>query len=70
MTEADWEHGFEELMKSNLIDVPKDYYADVLFFTDHNRLTDMFTDMETENLQMIQEQQEAEQAYDTLLQRE
>ena len=50
MTEADWDHAFTKLLDSNLINVPRDYYADSLFFTDPNRLTDMFTDMETENL--------------------
>ena len=53
MTAADWDHAFTRLLESHLINVPNGYYEDSLFFTDPNRLTGMFTDMETENLQMI-----------------
>ena len=56
MTEADWEHAFHELLKSHLINVPVDYYEDKLHFSDPDALTELFTKMEENNLQMIHDQ--------------
>ena len=70
MTNADWEHAFHELLKSNLINVPPNYYEDKLHFSDPDTLTALFSKMEENNLQMIHNQQEQEQAYEALLSKE
>ena len=70
MTDADWEHAFYQLLDAHLINVPPNYYEDQLYFTDTDVLKQMFAKMEEQNLNMIHHQQEQEQAYEGLLQRE
>jgi len=70
MKDEDWEKAFEELLKLHLIEVPSDYYADQLYFTNTKVLKDLFKKLELDNLQMIHQQQDQEESYDTLLAKE
>ena len=70
MKDEDWEKAFEGLLKLHLIEVPSDYYADQLYFTNTKVLKDLFKKLELDNLQMIHQQQDQEESYDTLLAKE
>ena len=50
MTDADWEHRFEQLLDLHLINVPHDFYEDQLFFKKPEELKGMFAKTEEENL--------------------
>ena len=45
-------------MKLSLVDVPDDYYKDELFFTNPDKLMEIFDKLQEDNLSKIHEQQE------------
>lgn len=53
-----WERRFEQLMAENLINMPDDYYEDTVPFENTERLNQIFTDLEEENLGKINSLQE------------
>ena len=70
MTDRDWEQRFNQLMSLHLIDVPDNYYKDDLQFNDPNQLKTIFNDLEVLNLKMINQMQENELGYETLVNKE
>ncbi len=70
MTQAHWEARFEQLMSENLIDVPKDFYKDDLPFNDPDKLNNIFTELEEENLFKIHSMAEKEQMLEKIKQEE
>ena len=70
MTQAHWEHRFESLMSENLIDVPNDFYKDDLPFNDPEKLNNIFTELEEENLFKIHSMAEKEQMLEKIKQEE
>lgn len=53
MTDKDWAKKFEELLNSDLIDVPEDYYDEPMLFDDAEQLMQIFTSLEEKNLEII-----------------
>lgn len=70
MTKADWEKRFEQLLKLELIDVPKDFYYEELLFEEPERLMEVFTQLEEQNLQNVAKTQEIEESLEAMKQRE
>jgi len=60
-TKQFWERRFVQLMAENLINMPDDYYEDSVPFKNADTLNQIFTDLEEENLGMINSLQEKHQ---------
>ena len=70
MNKSDWENRFNMLLKLDLIDVPRDFYEEELLFDEPERLMDVFTQLEEQNLQNISKTQEYDEALEKIVQQE
>lgn len=53
MTDRDWEAKFEMLISEDLIDLPKDFFDEDLFFDNPHDLNNIFSELEEKNLYLI-----------------
>lgn len=67
MTKQDWENRFNMLLKLDLIDVPEDFYQEELLFNEPERLMEVFTQLEEQNLQNISKTQEYDEALEKIV---
>ena len=56
ITHEEWEFRFKQLMELSLIEVPENYYQDVLYFTNPADLMAIFSKLEEDNLSKIHDQ--------------
>lgn len=61
MTQADWEREFDLRLKFELIDLPEGFYEEEMLFDEPEKLMDVFTHLEEQNLSSISKTQEIEQ---------
>ena len=55
------------LLKLDLIDVPEDFYQEELLFNEPERLMEVFTQLEEQNLQNISKTQEYDEALEKIV---
>ena len=70
MTDKDWEKRFYDLLKLDLIELPEDFYEETLLFDEPERLMDVFTQLEEQNLTNISKTQEYEESLEKMKQKE
>ena len=62
MSEKDWERRFLDLLKLDLIELPEDFYEENMLFEEPEKLMDVFTQLEEQNLTNISKTQELEES--------
>ena len=70
MSEKDWERRFLDLLKLDLIELPEDFYEENMLFEEPEKLMDVFTQLEEQNLTNISKTQELEESMEKMKQKE
>jgi len=66
MNDKDWEKRFHDLLKLDLIELPEDFYDEKMLFDEPEKLMDVFTQLEEQNLTNISKTQEYEEALEKM----
>lgn len=53
MTDKDWSDKFEMLFREDLIDLPKDFFSEILYYNNPDDLNNIFSELEEKNLYLI-----------------
>ena len=60
MSDQYWSDQFDQRLKDDLIDVPDDFYDEVVLYDNPEQLMDVFKDLEDQNLTKILKTQDTE----------